>query len=211
MKHDVNGWKFLEARLNNFPESRNVFDAVFGRDIDRELIAKGIHLLGIRQIQQLIIGLHLNKKHSGEFYNQLITARSAAGCEHDLEELKHAFCNLHQERTSAIPCAEIDVLWHYQPLNETLHNFMKRVSVASYSGVHTPGACALRVTNCRMTAVLGITPGSMIIVDGTTPAAPTELALFQSHNRRLFVGKTFDSNPARIKWTAPVLQLRLKP
>ena len=211
MKHDVNGWKFLENRLNNFPESRNVFDAVFGRDIDHELIASGIHLLGIRQIQQLIIGLHLSKKHSSDFYNQVITGRSAAGCRHELEELKQAFCDLHRERTVDIPCAEIDVLWHYQPLNETLYSFMKRVSVASYPGVHAQGACALRVTNCRMTAVLGITPGSMIIVDGTTPALPTELALFQSHNRRLFVGKTSDSNSARIKWTAPVLQMRLKP
>ena len=211
MKHDVNGWKFLENRLNNFPESRNVFDAVFGRDIDHELIARGIHLLGIRQIQQLIIGLHLSKKHSSDFYNQVITGRSAAGCLHDLEELKQAFCDLHRERTIDIPCAEIDVLWHYQPLNETLYSFMKRVSVASYPGIHAQGACALRVTSCRMTAVLGITPGSMIIVDGTTPALPTELALFQSHNRRLFVGKTSDSNPARIKWTAPVLQMRLKP
>ena len=211
MKHDVNGWKFLENRLNNFPESRNVLDAVFGRDIDHELIARGIHLLGIRQIQQLIIGLHLSKKHSSDFYNQVITGRSAAGCRHELEELKQAFCDLHRERTVDIPCAEIDVLWHYQPLNETLYSFMKRVSVASYPGVHAQGACALRVTSCRMTAVLGITPGSMIIVDGTTPALPTELALFQSHNRRLFVGKTSDSNSARIKWTAPVLQMRLKP
>ena len=211
MKYDVNGWKFLESRLNNFPESRNVFDAVLGRDIDHQLIANGIHLLGIRQIKQLIIGLHLNKKHSTDFYNQIIIGRCTAGCTHELEELKQAFCELHNERSTDIPCAEIDVLWHYQPLNETLHAFMKRVSVASYSGVLNPGACAFRVTSCRMTAVLGITPGSMIIVDGTTPASPSELALFQSHNRRLFVGKTFDSNSARIKWTAPVLQLRLKP
>ena len=50
MKHDVNGWNFLEERLKNFPETVNVFAAVLGRDIDFNLIAKGIHLLGIRRI-----------------------------------------------------------------------------------------------------------------------------------------------------------------
>ena len=211
MKYDVNGWNFLEERLKNFPETVNVLDAVLGRDIDLNLIAKGIHLLGIRQIRQLVHAMHLNKKQSYEFFNQLITARCASGCEHDLEELKSHFCRLHQERTIDIPCAEIDILWHYQPLNETLHSFMKRVAVASYSGIHNSGSCAFRVTDCRMTAVMGINPGSLVIVDGTTPALPEELALFQCHNRRLGVGKISERNPARIKWTAPVIQLRLKP
>lgn len=211
MKHDINGWKFLEERLNNFPETQNVFDAIFGRDMDLSLIEKGIHLLSIRQVRQLVIGLHLNKKHSSEFYNQLIISRCAAGCEHHLEELKQAFCELHRERAIDIPCAEIDVLWHYQPLHETLYSFMKRVAVASYSCVQGSGSCAFRVTSCRMTAVLGVTPGSTIIVNGTTPAAPDELALYQCHNRRLLLGKTSNCKAERIKWTSPVLQLRLKP
>ena len=88
MKHDINGWGFLKERLSNFPETQNVFDAVFGRGMDLSLIEKGIHLLSIRQIRQLVLGLHLNKKHSSEFYNQLIIARCAAGCGHQLEELK---------------------------------------------------------------------------------------------------------------------------
>lgn len=211
MKYDVNGWNFLEDRLKNFPETGNIFDAVLGRNIDLELIARGIHLLDIRQIKLLATAMHLNKKQRHEFFNQLITARCSSGCDHDLEELKSHFCELNRERTVDIPCAEIDILWHYQPLNETLHSFMKRVAVASYSGLHSSGSCAFRVTDCRMTAVLGITPGSMIIVNGTTPALPDELALYQCHNRRLGIGKTSERDPARIKWTAPVIQLRLKP
>ena len=61
-----------------------------------------------------------------------------------------------------------------------------------------------------MTAQLDMPEGSLIIVNGTKPAHPDELALLQCRNQRLFLGKLSETglDPDRIKWTAPVVQLR---
>lgn len=209
-KHDVNGWDILNKHLKSTPEHEKVFDAIFGSDFDRELLAKGGHLLSVTHAAKLAEGLGMNSRSTEEFYNRIITARSNAGCDHHLEEFKACFCELATRNTGSVPCAKIDILWHFQPLHETLHGFMKRVAIASFSVNCPAGGCAFRVTDCRMTAQLDMPEGSLIIVNGTKPAHPDELALFQCRNQRLLLGKLneIDINPDRVKWTAPVIQLR---
>ena len=209
MTHDVNGWQVLEKHLTSTPGNRQIFDDILGIDIDMELLSRGIHLLGIQQVKRLAAGLRMNKNSCSEFFNAIITARCASGCNHELEELKQAFCEHNRAHLQDIPCAEIDILWHFQPLHETLHSFMKRVAIASYRSSCNPGACAFRMTDCRMTAELDLPPGSLIIVDGTKPAHPGELALFQCRNRRLMLNKSTQCSQARIKWTSPVLELHI--
>ena len=209
-KHDVNGWDILKKHLKSTPEHEKVFDAIFGSDFDRELLARGGHLLTANHAAKLAEGLGMNSRNMEEFYNRIITARCNAGCNHNLEEFKECFCEHAARNTGSVPCAKIDILWHFQPLHETLHGFMKRVAIASFSVNCPPGCCAFRVTRCRMTAQLDIPENSLIIVNGTKPAHPDELALLQCRNQRLILGKLSeaDINPDRIKWTAPVVQLR---
>lgn len=209
MKHDINGWQILEKHLKHHPDPQKVFDRVFGNDFDMELLSRGTHLLSIDHARHLVDELKLKPQHTDEFYNRVITSRCGAGCDYHVEEFKRCACELASKTIGAVPCAEIDILWHFQPLNETLHGFMKRVAIASYSISCPAGCCAFRVTSCRMTAKLAIPDGSLIIVNGTKPAAADELALFQCRNRRLILGKSQDFDPGRIKWTAPVIQLRI--
>lgn len=209
MKHDINGWQVLQKHLNTHREPQKVLNRVFGDDFDTELLACGAHLISADHARQLVGELKLNPKNADEFYNRVITSRCGAGCDHHLEEFKRSACELAQKSIGAIPCAEIDILWHFQPLNETLQDFMKRVAIASFQVNCPPGCCAFRVTDCRMTAKLALPTGSLIIVSGIKPAAADELALFQCRNRRLILGKSQDFDPGRIKWTAPVIQLRI--
>ena len=210
MIHDVNGWQVLEKHLAAMQDYRQKFNEIMGIDTDTEPFASGTQLFGIEQVKSLTSELRMSKNSCNEFLNAIITARCAAGCDHDLDELKKTFCEYNRAHMLEIPCAEIDILWHFQPLHETLYRFMKRVAVATYTSSCNTGACAFRMTDCRMTAELDLPPGSMIIVDGTKPAHPDDLSLFQYRNRRLMVAKTSQCNQLRIKWTSPVLELRIR-
>ena len=208
VKHDVNGWQILQKYVESNPENRRIFDRMFGDDFDCGLLADGGHLLSIDNARELAGELKMSSRNREEFYNRIIISRSNAKCEYHLEEFKQDACELANKNMGEIPCAEIDILWHFQPLYETLHGFMKRVAIASYPVNCPSGCCAFLVTKCRMTAALNVPEGSMIIVNGTKPAMQDELALFQCRNRRLFCGKSDEVDPGRIKWTAPVIELR---
>ena len=209
MKNDINGWQLLKKHLSNHAAPEVVINRVFGEDFDLNLLSGGTHLLGINHARKLARELKLNSRQQAEFYNQVIVSRCSSGCDHHLEEFKNCFCELSEKNMEDIPCAEIDILWHFQPLHETLHDFMKRVSIASFQTECPPGCCAFRVTNCRMTAQLDVPPGSLLIVSGIKPATPDELSLFQCRNRRLILGKSEEFDHKRIKWTAPIIQMHL--
>ena len=209
MRDDINGWQILAKHLANHSAPESVINKVFGEEFDLELLSGGAHLLGIDHARQLAQELKLSSRQQAEFYNQVIVSRCGAKCDYHLEEFKNSFCELSQKNMEDIPCAEIDILWHFQPLHETLHAFMKRVSIASFQAECPPGCCALRVTNCRMTTQLDIPRGSLIIVSGIKPATPDELSLFQCRNRRLILGKSEEFDHKRIKWTAPIVQMHL--
>ena len=189
-KYDVNGWDILKKHFKSTPEHEKVFAALFGSDFDKELLAAGGHLLTVSHAQKLAEGLGMNHRSREEFYNRIITSRCNAGCDYHVEEFKRDACEFAARTLGSVPCAKIDILWHFQPLHETLHDFMKRVAIASYSVNCPAGCCAFRVTACRMTAQLNVPAGSLIIVNGTKPATPEELALLQCRNQRLILGKS---------------------
>ena len=210
MKHDVNGWSILKRHFKQIAAYPEVIDENLSSSFNMELLRTGERLLSFDETVKLISKLKLSSRRSAELVDHLITARWNHVSPDELQPFQHLALQLHDRLKIHIPCAEIDILSNFQPLDETLHDFMCRSAIASFKAELPKGACALWVTRCRMSRNIEIPPGSLIIVNGRKPATPDELSLCQYRNRQLFLGRRAEADSKRLKWSSPILQIQIR-
>lgn len=204
--YDVNGWNVLKKCLYEAERPEEVTQKVFGDKFDPAAFRSGELLLDHLALEALISELDLKYPTVKKLLNTIITARSRCGCDHSIEEIKSLFCKLASTRFREIPCAMINILLHFQPVTETLHSFVKRVSPNTLRTDAPLNSCALQISEHRMTSELQLPPGATVFVNGKRPARKAELALFQSRDRKLHIDYSLPAG-SRVLWTVPVIQI----
>ena len=208
MKYDINGWNVVAKHLEKDPELEKKLSSVFGEDFDHSLLHNGGHIMTLHHLEKLLSTFSLSAKVTDELLNAIVSARCAAGCRKELDGFIDMICRRSVSKKVSIPCADLEILDYFQPLHETLRDFMKRVSIEQFSTTLPANSCALTISNSRIAKDLELPLNSIIIVNGDKPAKAHEMALFQYRNKNLGVGTIMSLS--RLRWTAPVLQIYMR-
>ena len=208
MKYDVNGWNVMGDFLKKDPDFERKLNAVFGDDFDSSLLSNSGHIMALHHFEKLVSTFDFPAKLTDDLLNSIITARSASGCKHDLDGFIELTCRRSVARQINIPCADLDVLDYFQPLHETLRDFMKRISIDHFTTTLPANSCAFTITNSRISKELELPINSIIVVNGDKPAKANEMALFQYRNKSLGLGTILSLS--RLRWTAPILQIYMR-
>ena len=208
MEHDINGWKVMGKFLEKDPDFEQKMNFVFGEDFDPSLLRDGEHIMAFHHAEKLISTFNLPTKLTDKLLNSIITARSLSKCRHDLDNFIDFACRRARSRQIQIPCADLCILNYFQPLHETLRDFMKRVSVNRFTTSLPPNSCAFTISTRQIAEDLNLPINSIIVVNGDKPAKAHEMALFQYRNKSLGLGTVLSLT--RLRWTAPVIQLYIR-
>ena len=208
MKYDVNGWNVMSSFVKKDPDFERKLNSVFGEDFDSSLLYNGGHIMALSHFEKLLATFDFPAKLVDDMLNAIIVSRSSSGCKLDLDGFIEFTCRRSSPRQLAIPCADLDVLDYFQPLHETLRDFMKRISVDHFTTSLPANSCAFSISNPRLSNELQLPINSIIIVNGDKPAKAHEMALYQYRNKSLGLGTILSLS--RLRWTAPILQIYMR-
>lgn len=208
MKYDINGWNVVGKHLEKDPDFERKLSDVFGEEFDRSLLYNGGHIMALHHLEKLLATFSLSAKMTDELLNAIVSARCASGCRKDLDGFIDMICRRSVSRKISIPCAELEILDYFQPLHETLRDFMKRVSIDKFSTTLPANSCAFTISTPETAKDLELPLNSVIIVNGDKPAKANEMALFQYRNKNLGIGTIMSLS--RLRWTAPIIQIYMR-
>ena len=201
MKTLINGWPILAAELDRFPGARNILTDLIGRRFDLTRIADGRSLLNAKDFELIFQLLNTDIPNRLALLDMVISGRQKLFTDGDIQPLMQLLSQT-AAAASSIPCIPFDRLKNFH--TGTLFDFVLQHSSRSLDMIMPPGACALQIPR-NDTAYPDLPPGTVIILNGTSPGATGETALVKYRGGKFAVtalplGHSFI-------WSAPVLRI----
>lgn len=237
----VNGWPAIERQLRRLAKRQGeIAQLLEMTPAAVSQIKKGNFLLNPRQLEKIARFLQFDEEIRNDFYSELFNARLICRDSQSTREgrIGYRVClntrgAVRRKRRNEIPLADIGLLAGYEPMLESLAEYLVRNSPERKEDApFEADACALRI-GTRDTGT-GLPPGSAVIVDGGRYPEPGSLnfimlrdgqsllreylpegevirfaAVLRDSGEDLVWHRGMEANP--IAWLHPVLEMTMRP